>query len=63
MTMNLNHTRAKHQGVGHWVVDFFGDDGEVLFGTFVFGETPPAWSEGAAQEVPAWPMSIRTATI
>jgi len=30
MTVNLNHTRAQHQRVGHWVVGFVGDDGEAM---------------------------------
>lgn len=28
--MNLNHTHAQHERVGHWVVDFVGDDGEAM---------------------------------
>lgn len=30
MIMNLKHTRILHEGAGHWVVDFVGDDGEAV---------------------------------
>jgi hypothetical protein len=30
MTMSLKHTRVQHEGAGHWVVDFVGDDGEAV---------------------------------
>jgi hypothetical protein len=32
MTTTLNPTRAQHEGVGHWVVDFVGGDGEAMSG-------------------------------
>jgi hypothetical protein len=28
--MNLTHTRVEHEGAGHWVVVFLGDDGEAV---------------------------------
>jgi hypothetical protein len=27
--MSLRHTRVQHEGAGHWVVDFVGDDWEA----------------------------------